>query len=221
MKKRRYRKKKRAELEEQTRLRIVASAVAVHGTVGPSQSSISAIADQAGVRRSTVYRHFPDERALFTACSSHWMAENPVPDITRWAAIHDFTERLSLALHELYGYYRRNQRMLANVFRDEATMPIVREMLGGFRSYLAAARTVLVQSPGDEASGRIREAAIGHALTFAVWRSLAMEQGLDDDECARLMCLLVQACQSESCLDGGDGKLDRPSRNPVSKPGRL
>lgn len=195
MKKRRYRMKKRAESEEQTRMRIVTSAVAVHGTLGPSQSSISAIADHAGVRRSTVYRHFPDEKALFTACSSHWMAENPVPDIARWAAIREFPQRLNVALHELYGYYRRNERMLANVFRDEGTMPIVRELLGGFRGYLAAAQKVLPES-GGEAGTRIEEAALGHALSFATWRSLAMEQGLSDDESARLMGLFIEVCSS-------------------------
>ena len=85
--KRSYRKKRRAELEAQTRRRITESTVELHGTLGPSRTSISAVAEHAGVRRSTVYRHFPDEAALFTACTSHWMASNPMPDLARWAAI--------------------------------------------------------------------------------------------------------------------------------------
>src|SRR3954465_3419805 len=68
---RRYEKKRRAELEAETRRRITESAMELHGTVGPSRTSISAVAERAGVRRSTVYRHFPDETALFTACSTH------------------------------------------------------------------------------------------------------------------------------------------------------
>ena len=75
--KRIYRKTRRAELEELTRLRITESAVALHEEIGPAQTSISGIADRAGVRRSTVYRHFPDEEALFAACSSHWRAAEP------------------------------------------------------------------------------------------------------------------------------------------------
>src|SRR6185437_2801655 len=91
--KRPYRMKRRAELEEQTRTRITESTVALHEEIGPARTTISAIADRAGVRRSTVYRHFPDEEALFAACSSHWRAANPAPDPAAWAAIADPAER--------------------------------------------------------------------------------------------------------------------------------
>jgi AcrR family transcriptional regulator len=109
--KRTYRMKRRAELEAQTRLRITESAVALHGTLGPARTSISAIAERAGVRRSTVYRHFPDEAALFAACSSHWRAANPPPELAAWRAIADPDERLRVALRELYGHYRRTEAM--------------------------------------------------------------------------------------------------------------
>ena len=92
--KRQYRMKRRAEQEAQTRLRITESAVDLHGTLGPARTSISAVAEHAGVRRSTVYRHFPDEAALFGACSAHWAAANPPPDLGGWATIADPDERL-------------------------------------------------------------------------------------------------------------------------------
>src|SRR5689334_9601108 len=91
--KRPYRMQRRAELEEQTRLRITESTVELHEELGPARTSISAIAERAGVRRSTVYRHFPDEEALFAACSSHWRTANPPPDPGAWAAIDDPAER--------------------------------------------------------------------------------------------------------------------------------
>ena len=74
-----YRMKRRAELEEATRRRITESAVELHGTLGPSRTTISAVAEHAGVRRSTVYRHFPDETALFAACSAHWRRRTRLP----------------------------------------------------------------------------------------------------------------------------------------------
>src|SRR5438105_12155523 len=98
--KREYRKKRRAELEQQTRLRITESTVELHGTVGPARTSISAVAERAGVRRSTVYRHFPDEASLFRACTAHWMSLNPPPDPGSWAAIADPDERLKPALEQ-------------------------------------------------------------------------------------------------------------------------
>src|SRR5204863_4119878 len=55
--KRPYRMKKRAELQERTRRRITESAVELHGTLGPSRTSISAVAAHAGVRRSRSEEH--------------------------------------------------------------------------------------------------------------------------------------------------------------------
>jgi AcrR family transcriptional regulator len=192
--KRSYRKKRRAELEAQTRRRITESTVELHGTLGPARTSISAVAERAGVRRSTVYRHFPDEAALFSACTAHWMASNPTPDLARWAAIKDPGERLRIALEELYAYYRSTERMMENLHRDEATMPIVKRLFRGFREYIAAARETLmgerrVRGPVHQ---RVR-AAIGHSLAFPTWRSLARDQGLDDSQAADLMCRLVAA----------------------------
>src|SRR5438067_2903089 len=97
-----YRMQRRAESQQQTRLRITESAVALHETIGPSRTSISAVAAHAGVRRSTVYRHFPDEAALFDACTAHWAAANPPPALDPWAAIENPDERLRIALEELY-----------------------------------------------------------------------------------------------------------------------
>jgi AcrR family transcriptional regulator len=187
--KRPYRKKRRAELEADTRRRITESAVALHGSLGPSRTSMSAVAENAGVRRSTLYRHFPDEESLFIACSSHWVERNPSPDIDAWAAIEDPDERLRTALEELYAYYRSSRQMLENMLRDEGTVPTVKKIFGGFHEYQGAMRQVLLRGRGN-APKRV-QAAIGHALSFPTWRSLAIEQGLDDAKAADLMCRLV------------------------------
>ena len=189
-----YRMKRRAEAEQRTRLRITESAVALHGTLGPARTSISAVAQRAGVRRSTVYRHFPDEASLFSACTSYWTAANPVPDVDRWVAIGDPAVRLTAALRELYAHYRRTDRMMNNILRDEATMPIVKRMLGGYRDYVTAARDTLMSGRGVRRAARQRVlAAVGHALTFGTWRSLTREQALTDWQAADLMCRLVAA----------------------------
>jgi AcrR family transcriptional regulator len=189
-----YRMTRRAALQEQTRLRITESAVELHGTVGPARTSISAVAAQAGVRRSTVYRHFPDEAALFDACRAHWAAANPLPDLAAWSAIADPDERLRVALDELYAFYRRTEPMLANLFRDESEMPLVRERFAAFRGYFAAVRDTLMAGRALRgAEQRQTQAAVGHATGFSTWRSLVREQGLADDEAASLACALVRA----------------------------
>jgi AcrR family transcriptional regulator len=191
---RQYRMKRRAELQEETRRRITESAVALHGSVGPSRTSISAVAAHAGVRRSTVYRHFPDEAALFDACSAHWAASNPLPDLEAWSAIASPDERLRVALDELYAFYRRTERMLDNLFRDETTTAIVQERFAAFRGYLEAARSALLRGRGVRgAAGRRTQAALGHAIAFSTWKSLVREQGLDDANAATLVRALVDA----------------------------
>jgi AcrR family transcriptional regulator len=192
--KRPYRKKRRAELEAQTQLRITESAVELHGTLGPSRTSMSAIAERAGVRRSTLYRHFPDEAAVFAACSAHWRAANPAPDLTAWAAIEDPDRRLRTALGELYAYYRRTEGMMVNLYRDAALMPTVQRSFSRFAEYVGGAQQTLMA--GRRLRGRARErvhAATGHAVAFSTWRSLARDQGLDDAAAAELMCRLVAA----------------------------
>jgi len=191
--------KRRAELEAETRRRITETAVELHGTIGPARTSISAVAEGAGVRRSTVYRHFPDEEALFGACSSHWAAANPLPDLGSWEAIADPDERLRTALGELYAFYGRTEQMMENLLRDEHTVATIKRLFGAYHQYVAATREILVR--GRPERGRRRDearAAIGHALAFATWQSLTHEQGLDDAQAVGLMCGLVRsaACPS-------------------------
>jgi AcrR family transcriptional regulator len=188
-----YRMRRRAELEEQTRRRITESTVALHEELGPARTTISAVAERAGVRRSTVYRHFPDEEALFAACSSHWGAANPPPDPRAWAAIADPGQRTETALRELYAFYGRTEGMYTSLLRDEPLVPIVQRLLGDFYGYLRAIQDILMAGRGlrGHAARRTR-AAIGHALAFPTWRSLTREQGLADDDAVALMCALVE-----------------------------
>jgi AcrR family transcriptional regulator len=192
--KRKYEKKRRAEAEAQTRLRITESAVELHGSLGPARTSMSAVAEHAGVRRSTLYRHFPDDRALFGACSAHWAEANPPPDISRWGEVDDPAERLDAALAELYAYYRQTEAMLDKLLRDAPTVPVVDELMGGLRAFLEEAAKILMQGRGQRGNVAKRtRAAIGHALAFRTWQDFTVAQGLDDLQAAELMSALVDA----------------------------
>jgi AcrR family transcriptional regulator len=182
----------RAELQKATRERITKSAVELHGTLGPSRTSMSAVAAHAGVQRSTLYRHFADEAALFEACSADWAARHPVPDIENWVAVREPRERLQRALTELYAYYEGAEAMLENILRDVDSMESVRRQFEPFVDYMETARTSLLA--GRRERGRARSsvrAALGHALAFTTWRSLVREQGCTAGEAVELMCKLV------------------------------
>ena len=186
--------KARAERQAQTRQRIVAAAVELHSTVGPARTTISAIAERAGVQRQTVYAHFPDERSLLIACSAHVRASVPPPDLAPWQAIRDPERRLAIALSELYAYFRRTADSWRAILRDAEVAPLVREMAEARRlGYLQEVRDVL--AVGWKVSGRRRtklSATIGLAVHFRTWDTLTSIQGLDDLQAADLMTELVR-----------------------------
>jgi AcrR family transcriptional regulator len=191
--KRRYEKRARAAQEEATRQRILEAALVLHGSVGPASTTIAGIAEHAGVRRATVYRHFPDERSLFLGCSGTWRERNPLPDPTTWTAIADPAERLGAALDALYGWYEQAEPMLTAVLRDIDRVPIIAELQAGRHAYLAAVEDGLAAGWGarGKAAARLR-ASIGLALDFYAWRTLR-ERGLARSEVVTVMASAVRA----------------------------
>jgi AcrR family transcriptional regulator len=188
---RKYLKRKRAIREDATRLRITEVLVELHGTVGPANTTVTEVAERAGVSRMTVYNHFPTETALFEACSSHWLAQNPPPDPAAWAAISDPEARLRPGLGELYRWYRSSQDMLGNVLRDADLVPAVGEVLDArWWPYLERFVDVFegAPSPGPEATDR--RAAIRLVVDFRTWQALA-GSGLDDERAAALAARMV------------------------------
>jgi AcrR family transcriptional regulator len=187
-----YRKRRRAEQEAETRRRITEAAVKLHGTVGPAETTVSGIAREAGVQRATVYRHFPDEDAIFQACTSHYNALHPPPDFTRWADQADPKERLRVALDEIYAYYAETHLMIESTGRDVERVPAMRGAAAAMNAYLEAARSTLLQGRRERGGSRNRaSAAIGHALAFTTWRSLVREQGLSGEQAAEMMASLT------------------------------
>ena len=194
---RKYELKQRAESQTETRERIVEATVELHDSVGPGRTTISAIAERAGVQRLTVYRHFPDERTLFLACSGHWAARYPVPDASAWAAVDDPEERLRIALTAIYAFFRTTERMTGNLLRDLPDSPVLQEVAAPFVQYWETVREVLGR--GWQTRGRRRNllrAVIGHALEFETWRSLTRRQGLTDEEAVEAMARLARAVQT-------------------------
>lgn len=182
--------RKRKETIDETRQRIVDAAVRLHGSVGPARTTISAVADEAGVQRSTVYRHFEDEAALFGACTSHWMASHPWPRPQEWERIQDATERLRYGLREVYQFFDENERMIANSFRDITVMPpFVGELMGALVQ--AMVETLLEPFAGARQDGTMA-AAVRAAVDFRTARALA-DAGLAPGEAADLMARMVAA----------------------------
>jgi len=172
---RKYELKKRAERQEETRRRIVEAAVELHGTIGPARTTVSAVAERAGVQRHTYYRHFPDERSLGLACSGLYMETNPMPDPEPWREIDDL------------------EPMLSNVIRDAELDPVFAE-IGRMRigPPLGAIRAVL-------ANGRRSKrllALLDVTLAFSTWRTLVRDSGLSHKEAVETMVAAIRCVRS-------------------------
>ncbi len=196
--KRKYEMKKRAERHRETRRRIVEATVELHRTRGPANTTISEIAQRAGVNRLTVYNHFPETTELLKACSRSWTERHPAPDPTPWAQISDPPERLRTALMELYSFYAHTEPMRANVLRDAQTMPELAALLeGSVVPYLEAARGLLAE--GWEVGQKRRRrllATLALALDFHTWRSLERGSDLSRKEAVETMLEAVRSSVS-------------------------
>jgi AcrR family transcriptional regulator len=195
-----YNLKARAERYQQTRQRIVETAVELHRSYGPAQTTITDIAKRAGVERQTVYNHFPDELSLFKACSAHYRALNPLPDPEPWKLIADPHRRLRSALAEVYAYYRCNEQMLANVIRDAQANPNLRKVFEARIKHQERMRDALAVGweRGDGQRHKLLYGALWMALEFQTWRALVRQQGFEDDEVIELMVGMVQCLMRTS-----------------------
>ena len=183
-----YQKKKRAEREAETRRRIVEATVALHTSVGPARTTISAVADKAGVQRHTVYSHFPDEGTLFAACTSHWALLHPFPPAESWEAAADPLERLALALRDVWAWYADVESDLELFFRDAELVPAVRADMTRYADGL----TIIADRLAADLGGSTVRAAVGHALAFETWRSLVRREGLTTAGAVDAMLALVE-----------------------------
>lgn len=193
MKRGKYELKKRAERQEETRLRITRATLELHETVGPALTTRSAIAERAGVGRPTVYSHFPDELSLGRACSALDMSENPLPDPDPWEEIRDPEERLRRALAEVYAFFRRREGLWTNIWRDMELPgfrdnPDVREIMRPIFEHWGRMKEVLATG-WEPAEGRTRSltGAIGLALNFQTWRALVRQENLTDEQAIEIM----------------------------------
>ena len=189
---RKYELKRRAERQAETRQRIVEAAVELHRTKGPARTTLSDVARRAGVQRHTLYRHFPDERALFTACSGHFYELTPFPDPEPWQAIADPDARLRAGLTAMYAYFERAEDMLTTTVRDAEIHPLTQEVAKLRRGrMLERVQGVLAEHLPD--TPRVH-ATLALALDFYTWRSLVRRSGLSNEEAVETMVAALR-CQ--------------------------
>ena len=186
--KRKYELKERARRQVETRQRIVVATVQLHTSVGPARTTISAIAERAGVERHTVYAHFPDEPTLFRACSTHWQGQHPRPDARRWLKLDGPEQSLRGVLSDVYAWCEDVESDLEVLLRDESLVPAHAAALAETAEATSELADALARGWPRRKTVR---AVIGHALEFETWRSLVRRQGLSRKQAVDAMMRLV------------------------------
>jgi AcrR family transcriptional regulator len=205
---RKYELKRRAERQDQTRQRIVDAAIALHTTIGPARTTVSAIAERAGVQRHTVYSHFPDERSLGLACSGCHVERHPLPDAAAWQEITDPERRLRRGFEEVYAYYARTGEGLAPILRDAESDALTRELLDlRFRPAFERMRDVLAEPFHARGARRTRLiAALDLFLHLHTWHLLARTTTMAQAVEAAVRAVSAQAAQSGQSAEAEDQK---------------
>lgn len=186
--KRTYHLKARATSQARTRQKIIDATVELHQEKGLSATSISDIAKRAKVGKVTVYRHFPDETALVSACSGEYFEMNPLPDPNSWLCITDARERLLMGLGETYTFHKATEPMMRRVLAEARDHPVMQPYHDHWRF---AAETLAAAMPTYLKRKETLMATLALALSFDTWNLLVREQHLSDDIVIDLMVDLV------------------------------
>ena len=176
---------RRADQVDATRQRITEAAMRLHTTVGPSQASIAAIAEEAGVTRLTVYRHFRDADEIFEACTGHWWSLHPRPDAARWSKVRDRPKRTRQALLELYAWYDETGDDLTPIERDIDWIP-ARARASRDAAQAAVVDGIIGRPLPRGAAGRRLRAAVTVVASLDTWRALVADGGLSREQAVDL-----------------------------------
>jgi AcrR family transcriptional regulator len=190
---RKYELKRRAERQDETRQRILDATVALQERVGVPGTTISAVAEQAGVERLTVYRHFADETALLTAATTYYLKANPLPDPESWTDMADPELRLRSGLHATYAYHQQTERVIGHLIQGMPFKPVICDALEEYAAHWRRVQQILSVGweGGDPA---LIAAAVGHSLSFKTWHTLARDLRLDNAQAIEMMVGMVRSC---------------------------
>jgi AcrR family transcriptional regulator len=182
MPKRSYSMQRRAALEAETRERIVRATVALHAEHGPLGTSYAMIAKRAQVAPQTVYNHFPEEGALFGACTGHVRDRAPPLDADTFRSGRSPAARLRLLAQAVFARHVFLAPWMRLGWHEAALIPALGAILAqgnvALRQLIATA-----VAPEREATAAFVDAAFV-LLDYPAWQELTRSRS--SPEAARI-----------------------------------
>ena len=179
-----YRMWARARAAEETRVRILDAATALHRERFYDEITLQEIAERAGVSLQTVIRRFGSKEGLVRAVSDHVA---PEIEAARGAVSPGDLEGVVKAL---IPHYEADGDATVRLLSLEERIPAVREALQRGRDFHRSwvARTFATSLPKPRDSDYPRRLALFIAATDVLtWKILRRDQGLSEVETARAM----------------------------------
>lgn len=187
MKRRSYQLKRRAESAEETRRRLVRATFELHGEQGIAATTMTQIAERAGVGVGTVYHHFPTLDDTIMACGQMVMATYPPPTEEILAGAATMKERLFRLARALFDYLDCVAFDVVRADRDRVAM--IRQYVDDEQQHrIELTRAALAPFAIDRDLIRIAAAL----LDIGVYRAL-QGAGLSLDEAAEAIADVIQA----------------------------
>jgi AcrR family transcriptional regulator len=174
----------RAEQKEATRQRILDAAGRLMQDRDLEESSFAAIAEEAGVKERTIYRHFPSKSALIEALCV-WYAQRVHYDVPQTEA-----ELIAVPQHVFPGFAaneRFTRALWASAQGRAFRLSNVEERKRGLKTATADALRGL---PPREAKWMT---AVVHVLiTSATWQTMKDYWGLSPDEAGKASSMAIE-----------------------------
>jgi len=188
MSKRKYNSRRRAESAERTRQAIVEAAVKMHSE---GITTLTAVAEEAGVSLPTVNKYFPTREDLFGACTSHVAATLDYPSPEALASINDLAERIEQTVRAAYRLNETSFGTSWTGYTLEDESPVLAQAMVDFEGFLNLLADMLLPDDADP----VQQAFVRTLFNPLTYRALRLKNQLSQEAAVQqttqaLICLL-------------------------------
>ena len=186
---RKYESRRRTETAERTRQAIVDAAIEMHGK---GITTLSAVADVAGVSLPTVTKYFPTREDLFDACTSHVAAHLEYPAPESLMAISNPGERLRHVVQEVFRLNEETFGQSWTGYKLEDESPVLAQAMADTEALIGMLVETLPyeMAVGDEDTAN---RFVRAALSPLTYRALRLKNGLSCEEAVKYMLVALAA----------------------------